>query len=212
MLQTSVNGLTGLEKALEAYGEQNRKALRDAIKGAAWRMADLMRREVSAGHAGGRRFDDLTMIGRYTRYGGKNTPLKGMAPAIRYWMERNDPPTALVGWTGPKISRTWRRYGRMHQEGFEVPILPGGRKAMIEQGMRMSKRSKYRKYFFLRKTTTKFKTPARPVIDPFWAAHRDDAERTVREFYRLKMAGKRWASGKLYRSGEIFGRISGHGR
>lgn len=212
MLQTSVKGIANLEKALEAYGDKNRKAMRDAIKGAAYRLTDRMRREMSAGHAGGRRFADLSMIGRYTQYGGKNTPLKGMAPAARYWVKDENPITVSIGFTWPKLSRAWRHYGKVHQEDHERVVTEPVRKELIRIGARLGKRSKYRKYFFLKKSTTVLKYPARPIIDPFWAAHETEAMDLVRDLYRLKMAGKSWPSIKLYRSGEHFGRISGHGR
>ena len=48
-----------------------------------------------------------------------------------------------------------------------------------------------RKYFALRKTTTRFHTPARPIIDPFWAAHRFETLSNIRANYRRKIAGER---------------------
>ena len=46
-------------------------------------------------------------------------------------------------------------------------------------------------YFFLRKETTTFTTPARDVIDAFWASHQGEVMGNIRSNFERKMRGER---------------------
>lgn len=186
---TVIRGLENLEKLIDSTHRKADKALSDAIRGTAFRLRVMMQDEVSKGIVGGRRFKPLSMIGRYTRYRGADTPLKRMAKAIRYWVKQNKPIEVRIGWTGPMISKRWKRIAEAHQESFESPIRDPRRNYFRSIGKDLPMRSKYRKYFFLKKTTTKFKTPARPIIEPFWNKHELWSKENVRNFFRIKMAG-----------------------
>lgn len=186
---TQIRGLEKLADLLDSTHRKADKALSDAIRGTAYKLRVMMQDEVRKGVVGGRRLKPLSMIGRYTRYRGADKPLYKMAKAIRYWVKSADPVEVHIGWTGPSISKRWKRIARAHQEGFESPIHDPRRKYFRETGKRLAPRSKFRKYFFLKKTTTKFKTPARPIIDPFWNAHERWSKDNVRNFFKIKMAG-----------------------
>jgi hypothetical protein len=45
--------------------------------------------------------------------------------------------------------------------------------------------------FFLKKGTTTFVTPPRPIIAPFWQAHQAAARRNIAMNFKRKMAGQR---------------------
>jgi hypothetical protein len=47
------------------------------------------------------------------------------------------------------------------------------------------------KFFFLRPQTERLKTPARPIIKPFWAAHRDEALGGIHDLWMRKFRGER---------------------
>lgn len=96
-----------------------------------------------------------------------------------------------VGWVGPKVSKSWKRIAEAQQKGFTSEITEGRRRYFRNLGLLIDKRSKFRKYFFLRKETSKFVTPARPIMDPFWDAHKRKAWHNIRENYRRKMRGER---------------------
>lgn len=192
MLRASIKGLQNLERALRAFDAKSKKALSDAVKGTGYKLRPMLQKAVSSGSPGGRKFQGLSMLGKKTRYGGHDTPLKKMSKSVRYYVSSQTPIEVRVGWTGPLISNTWKKYAKRHQEGFESPVSDARRKWFRAYGKGLGKRSKYRKYFFLRKTTKKFVTPARPIIDPFWRTNKQWAFNNIRDFYRIKMSGGRF--------------------
>ena len=89
------------------------------------------------------------------------------------------------------LSKSWQRIMTRQQEGFTVPVFERDRRFFAAVGASMPKRSRLRKYFFLKKSTTQFKIPANPIIDPFWNAHRDEAQRNIISNFERKMKGER---------------------
>ena len=104
---------------------------------------------------------------------------------------------------GGMTSNSWRRLGYLHQKGFSRPVTAFQRAALArrgrilaqEQGLKMNSGRKKVSYdpsyrvFFLRKTTIEFRTPPRPIIDPFWARRKPQVVRNIRANYYKKMKG-----------------------
>ncbi len=65
------------------------------------------------------------------------------------------------------------------------------KQVFIRIGSKMGERSRLRKYYFLRKATSTLTTPPRPIIVPFWSAHKGEAERNIVSNFNRKMRGER---------------------
>jgi hypothetical protein len=192
-LKATLLGAAVIQKRLSKDRQQENRNLFTAMRVAGYRLRKMMRSEIRAGAPGGRKFAPLRTIspGRSGR-----SPLGRLAVPVRYWARRN-PDEVHVGFTGPRISKNWQRIVAMHETGFQTdvdaPTRYGTslRKFFIRQGAAMGKRSRLKKYYFIRKSTRYFKTPARPILEPFWQAHREGAWRSIRNNFRRKMAGER---------------------
>jgi len=147
-----------------------------------------MMKEIRAGAPGGKRFAPLSMI---ARRGRDRQPLRRFAGLVRYWLASRDPVEMHVGFTGRSLGQSWQNLITRHQAGFTSEMRPERRMGLIRAGFGYGKRSSYRKYHMLRKSTRVFRTPARPIIDPFWAAHAGDAWRNLRSNFIRKMRGER---------------------
>jgi hypothetical protein len=77
----------------------------------------------------------------------------------------------------------------MHQEGFWHGMEEGDRKSILKMQGQVG--PGIAKYFALRKSTQRFHTPARPIIEPFWGAHQAEALGNIRSNFRRKLAGER---------------------
>jgi len=186
------------------------KAEDDAVRIEGYRLMRELRKQIRQGAPGGRRFSDLsimrrTVLARKSGGLGANRPLQRLARAVGYQVRQKSPVQMSVGFTGRASSVTWRRLAKMHQEGFTRSVdarysrygNDSIRQALIGYGVsfdfrRFGKsRTRRRNVFFLRKTTATLKTPARPIIDPFWDAHRNEAMVNIRENFRRKLRGER---------------------
>jgi len=94
-------------------------------------------------------------------------------------------------------SKRWRNLALMHQKGFSREISARQRWWFIRRGSDLIKHSGVDREditqtpFFLKKTTKTFRTPARPIITPFWQAHQTAARANIRKNFKRKMAGER---------------------
>jgi len=188
MIDLTIQGFDALEKKLKAEAAAEQKALETAIRVEGYRLMRTLKAEIRRGAPGGKPFAPKSVISR--RVGRGRKPLSRLALGVRYQVTRK-PFEVRVGWTGPKVSKSWKRLAERHQRGFETEVTPKMRRRFRKAGEALPRRSQHRKYFFLRKTTRKFRTPARPIIKPFWAAHRNEAWRNIKKNYRRKMAGER---------------------
>jgi len=192
MLGLKTRGLEHLQKTLKTESKRQEKALNTAVKVEGFRLMRLLKQQIKAGAPGGKRFESLSYLSRLwvgTRL-QPNKPLRRLAIAIRYHVKDKSPFDMRIGWVGPKTSKSWKRIAKLQQEGFTRPITPFMRRRIIEGGASLSKRRVARKYFFLRKSTTRFKTRPRPIMDPFWRAEKDRAWRNIQRNYRQKMKGE----------------------
>jgi len=147
----------------------------------------------------------------------RNRPLSGLSQGVRYYIPQKQNYEVHIGFVGPQFSvrrslddlaggymdepgftkgtissTTWRRLAKMHQEGFvsglRYDFMP---KIWAREGGKLSKRTRNRKYFFLKKSTKRFKTPARKIIDPFKDRYRSEMLRNIQENFRRKSRGER---------------------
>jgi len=176
-----------------------RKAGETAVKVEGYRLMLLMRKELREGKAGTTTLAPLSNIARYGRRNPQ--PLAPLARnAVRYSsFKQGRTLKASVGFLGVRSSWSWVRLAEKLQAGFtasvDEPIRPGAgitiREYLGRRGAGIGKRSSLRRFFFLRKATRALKTPARPVIEPFWRAHEREAERNIVANFNRKLAGER---------------------
>ena len=195
MLQATAKGFANLERALKTESIRQEKAMNTSVKVEGFRLMRLLKKQVREGVTGGRKFHPLTFLSR--SWGGTskrlrpNKPLRRLAIAVRYFVKDQHPFDMRIGWTGPKTSKSWKRIAAKQQQGFTARMSQSRREYFMGMGARMGKRSVARKYMFIRKSTKRFKTPARPILDPFWQAEEHRAWRNIQRNFRLKMKGQR---------------------
>lgn len=213
----TIKGIKRTKRWLEAKKSEAEKAMNTALKVEGFRLRNEMQKEIRAGAPGGRRFDPLSHISRglFRSRPRPDRPLAALARAVRYAVTRKKPYTVNVGFIQPTsgyfgISKRWINLARLHQEGFTRNITPAMRLMIVRSGARKagwkniggdtSYTGSYagnleamagNSPFFLRKETTQFRTPARPIIAPFWQAHQASVRRNIQTNFRRKMAGQR---------------------
>lgn len=190
-----------LRKELESYDKKRVKAAETAVKVEANRLARALKEELKEGAPGGRPFSPLTQIGRSRRKGKakNNPPLYRLAVPVRYATHADGGHKKIeIGFVDPtrgaRLSWSWKRIAKMHMAGKRIPVKPDLRKALIEMGARMKKRKPTRNAanaFFLKKSTTHFDVPERPIIEPFWDAHKAESEQNIVLNFHRKMRGER---------------------
>jgi hypothetical protein len=185
---------------LKRERDHARKSQATAIKVEGYRARKLLIKEIRAGSPGGRPFAPLAEVskaykGNYLQgrrgYSRRRKALRRSADVVRYHITDKDPFTMAIGWTGPRVSKSWKRIMQKQQKGFTANIDEATVRYWASLGGKLSRRSPRRKYYFLKKTTRKSRTPARPIIDPFFKQYQDDMLRNIRENFRRKMRGER---------------------
>ena len=187
------------ERGLDAVDKKRIRTAEIATRVEGYRLSTLLKKEIRQGAPGGRKMAPLTYIGRrWTHAKGvisksmrPDKPLARLAIAVRYYVKSRFPFLMEIGFVGPKVSKSWKRLAQKHQEGFTGTMKPERRAEFIRAGALMSKRVKTRKYMFLRKTTTSFRTPARPIIEPFWDSQEARAMQNIKANFARKWRGER---------------------
>uniref|UniRef100_A0A6M3KZI7 Uncharacterized protein n=1 Tax=viral metagenome TaxID=1070528 RepID=A0A6M3KZI7_9ZZZZ len=187
-LQATIKGLSTIHKDLKVKEKQYGKALDISVRVEGFRLMKVLKQEIREGHPGGQSFAPLSVIARRFKKGDEKA-LKRLAIAIRYNIERNPDISMHIGWTGPKVSKRWKALADMHQRGFVTQVTEEILKMLLGRAKATSEPDK--RYFFIRKSTRFFRTPPRPIIDPFWAKHGNEARKNIQNNFRMKMAGKR---------------------
>jgi len=204
MLNLQVKGLTQLQKDVGAYDRKSKKALELAIRVEGFRQLRVLRDEIKKGRPGGRPYNDpLSQIARRTKTGRmkKNQiPLYRVARLLRYNVEYKNRDINLsfgfVARRGGRLSSAWKALLLKHQEGIDI-LYSGSRRALGRRMARIGGRLKKRgdpdaKFFFLRKRTgRRIGIPKRPMIEPFWRAHKNEARVNIAKNFRRKMRGER---------------------
>ncbi len=184
-LTATAKGVTRLQEALNASRKNEKKALDTAIKVEGFRLRKVLMKEIRQGAPGGQPLAPVSAITRRLNRSAK--PLRSMAKGIRYHIQR-DPFAINFGFVG---NRSWRSLAEKMQAGATIPVSDSLRAFLARTGGTMGKRARNRKYFFLKKSTTSFTTPARPIIDPFWATHKIAAEKNIVRNWKRKIRGER---------------------
>lgn len=168
-------------------------------------------RKYQRGKKGGNKGDPLSRLSKGVRYhvasGRKGFYLQvgfvGPTTRSESRMLRKEFGYGITG--SQATSKSWIRLAKRHQEGFEQPITDRMRRHFISTGGQIAKRSsgkrkarrgnlrdlKSARFFFLRKDTTHFKTPARPIIEPFWRKHHAEVNAKIPIYFKAKMRGER---------------------
>jgi len=198
MLRVTMKGMTHLQKALKAESVREKKALEVAIRREGYLLREKLQQEIKAGAPGGRKFAPLSFIARWkTKRFRKSGPLGRLGGRwIRYHVTR-EPFEMRIGWVQPHATAFIKDMARKHQRGFTSAITPKMRRAIIRRGIERKAKEEdisadmgVAKFHFLRKSTRRFRTPARPILDPFWQRYQDDAWRHIRTNFRRKLRGK----------------------
>jgi hypothetical protein len=198
MMKATITGTKKTQKWLKNKQDQSEKAMNVAIKKETFRLMRLMKKEIRTGAPGGRRFDPLSSMARFysSRRGYKKHPFGRMHYGVRYQFSGdatgfNNFKATLGFLGGNNVQNLFRSLARKHQTGFQKLITPKQRQWVINRGAELGTVEGGDTPFFLKKSTTHFKTPARPIISPFWQAHHRAAQRNIQTMFRRKMAGER---------------------
>lgn len=202
----------GFKKALASADAKQRKAAQDAVKVKGFRLRGQLISEVKKGAPGGSRFAPLSSMRKEWIGNPRLKALRPFATGASNFIT-GEPPArdaspirynaALIGkdfkveigfvdTASKKLSKSWKRLAEVHQTGFAHAISPAMRKALARKGAKLKREGKrFAKRLFLKKSTTRFSTPARPIIDPFWSTHSSQASRDIEIFFEKKMRGER---------------------
>lgn len=182
-----LRGASNLEKNLKAESRRQKKALTSAVKAEGFRLRKVLQNEIKQGAPGGQQFPDLSMIQR--KRARRKKPLVALAKAVRYHIASQDPIEMSIGWTGPKVSKSWKRIAKKHQKGFDINVSRSQRRFLARYGGSM-RRSKFKPYFFIKSETSKFSVPGRPIMKPFWDRWEDQSKRRITRNYQRKLKGE----------------------
>lgn len=200
MLKVTVRGLKNVQRDMKVEGARQKKALELAIRIEGYRLRKQLQKEIKAGAPGGKKFAPLSFLamwrtGRRRRSGFNR--LGRLGSVVRYDVNKN-PFSMKIGFVGPKVSPKMKRLAVKHQEGFSSGITATQRKAIRFRGIKRKEIEGdlpggmgVARFHFLKKSTRSFKTPASPIIEPFWNMHEKEAWPNIRRNFKLKMQGKR---------------------
>lgn len=208
MLDIEVRGLKQLARALEASRKEEVRALETAIKVEAFNIRKVLREQIKQGAPGGRPFAPLSVIGahslgrgRFSKTRRSRRALRKLATALRYDVDRSPNFQVTIGWP-----RGLRSLARAHQEGQTRPATEDLKRFLRRAGGQLRGRwamgrgrsggyhfseNRFARYFFLRKETKQLRTPARPIMDPFWGIYQQRAWRNIRQNFIKKSRGER---------------------
>lgn len=203
----TLKGGKAVSRYLTQSGKTCAKAMTTAVRVEGFRLKKQMQADIRKGAPGGRQLAPLSAIAKRMqrkvqgegaagiRQSPNRKPLARLALAVRYAVASVSPFTMAVGFVDHggvnKVSNTWRRIAKLQQGGFSRLITKKQRGAIIERGGILGKIEGGSTPFFLRRNKKSFKTPARPIVEPFWNANRLAARRNIKQNFKLKLAGKR---------------------
>jgi len=193
MIQITLNGAKNLAKWIDDTNKRSKNALITALRVEAYkRLLPKLREEIKKGAPGGVPFAPLSEIAALWR--GKHcsrSPLKRLASVVRYRALTDEVHIGFINpGRGAPLSRSWRRIAHEQQAGFWHGMDDATRAALLRQ-LKSAADPQQARLLRLRKTTRRFHTPARPIIEPFWRAHQAEALRSIRANFRRKIAGDR---------------------
>lgn len=205
---------------LSAADDKRRKAAQTAVRVEGFRLKKVLAAEIRAGSPGGAKFKALSVIAKKLGRGAESrTPLKRLASVVRYWVEQTASRYSVsVGYQdrpvvnsaggvsrNNQLSRSWLGIVRSNIEGgsfdpgkFDRNVNPytrSDRTTILISAFGGSRGRKKllpgRSQLLLRKSTSRLRIPARPIIDPFWSKHQREAMAQIERNFMAKMAGQR---------------------
>ncbi|RKY09275.1 MAG: hypothetical protein DRP56_02845, partial [Planctomycetota bacterium] len=185
-------GTRAFARTLAVEKRRQERALFTAVRVEGFRQWRNLKKEIRSSAPGGNRLAPLSFMARITK-GGRlkpDKPLKRLAALARYQVQYGQDFEFRFGWDTPRVSASVRKIAKRAQEGYTVSITPAKRRALARIAGGLGPRSRARRYLFLRKSTVSAHVPARELMEPYWAAHRDEARRNIRRNFRRKMKGE----------------------
>ena len=183
-----------IHDSLDKYDKKRLKNAQTATKVEGFKLMGLLKEEIKEGSPGGRKFAPLTEIAKRLGRGRLNrNPLQRLAVAVRYKTGFEAGKMLFqVGFVNPTrgrpLSRSWLKIAKFQQEGGTITMSETLRETLASMGGRMKRKSRK---LFLKKETRTFKVPKREIIDPFWNAYRNKAQRNIISNFERKMKGER---------------------
>jgi len=211
-MEAKAEGVDQLLKIILVESAASRKALKNAIRTEGFSLRHTMSQAIRMGVAApGHRLRDLSMIARtINRKSGvrQHKPLLRLASGITYLVD-DQGMTMRVGFT--KRSPRWVvRAAARQQEGFTRPVTERMRRYMAARGSERRTRRTWKSRrtgnpLMLRKTTTRFTVPPRPIVQPFWDWQRPQTATRIRNNFRMIMRGQVAPGGVLVSVQEMAG-------
>jgi hypothetical protein len=209
-INAQIVGYDNIRRRIGAWEGDSPRALKNAIRTEGFSLRATLMQAIRAGKpAPGVHLPELSIIARtINRKGGirQHLPLLRIASAVTYDVDAALG-TMRVGFT--RRSAAWARTAaKRQQEGFTRPVTPAMREYFAARGSarRENRRWKSRRLgnpLMLRKSTTRFKIPPRPVIDPFWRHQEKTSLERIRANFRLIMRGQVAPGGVLHGPSEF---------
>jgi hypothetical protein len=219
-LKVEITGTKKALKTLGATELHQIRSLNTAFRIEGFRLKNKLEAQIIAGNPGGGAFAPLSILARRWWSKRENNPIRHLSKGIRYHVPNNPTPTLQVGFVGPvtksahdkmvmsglklssrgghrgvsvggMTSKSWRRLGFKHQQGFKRTITKPQRRALFQRAASMHKDNPARRVFIIRKDTTEFVTPRRLIIEPFWDSEKSRAARSIKTNWQKKMRGIR---------------------
>lgn len=189
-------------KEFEADNQNRIKAGQTAVKVEGFRLMRLLQSQVKTSSPGGKTFSPMTEIAKSISGSAikhKNKPLYNLYKAIRYNAAGDNSHYKVeIGATDTRrerLSQSWKNIFTETQQGVVKQVTDSMRKRLIALGETLKeKRGKAKgraKFFFLKPTTTQFKTPARDIIDTFLNANESNIMPNIRSNFERKIRGER---------------------
>ena len=198
-----VKNLHEFKADLEKADKARIKASQDAVKLEGFELMTKLKREIEAGAPGGRPFSPLTEIAKRTGRGRNRKPLAKLAKPVRYRISKGANNFLMsIGYltedianpdikSKNRISKSWARIVSFQQAGGQIPVKEELRRVLIGIGAKLKKRRVAEaKYFFLLPSTAQLKVPPRPIIDPFWNAHKAEIMPKIQKYFDRKLKGE----------------------
>lgn len=205
----TIKGAKKVARYLDRSKKATDKALHTAVKVEGFRMMRLLKKQIKQGRPGNRALAPLSFIGRrLDRKVGRNIdetrrqspnrpPMTRMAQGIKYRIKNSHPFSMTVGFVAPTgrsqdhKQGSWRHLARQHAMGFTRKITPELRGRVIRKGGVLGKIEGGDSPFFLKRSTRRFRTPARPLVEPFWQANQMVARMNIDRNFKRKLRGER---------------------
>lgn len=201
----TVQGVKEAKLELSNCDVRIEKATRKSVLVVAKEKTKKLKTQLKAGAIAGKKLTGLTAIGRHYTSRKQNEdgaigsvkfrpdkPLSRIAKYINYAENKK----SLTGYSvdGGFVQKKGRGgnvyalLGKRLQAGYNIPVTKQSRKYFARVGGSLSKRSKFKKYFFLKKGTVMFTVPGRPVIDPFWESESNNIRSEVATNFKAAYA------------------------